>query len=94
MVNRVMAQIRAPSGSDPGQVTTCYYVVENGVLIMTRGDGTPVDAVRYRHALRPEDNPDVLAKVFGKQIRREALDITEDQERFYRSLDYVSSGVA
>lgn len=87
-VNRVAVQLRRPSGDDPGQVTTAYYIVRGGELVMTRGDGTPVDADRFRHKLEPGDNPGAIAAVLGKQIRREALKITEAEEQFYAPLDY------
>lgn len=90
-VKQVSVQIRRPSGDDPGQVTVAYYVLRGDELVMTRGDGTPVDADRFTHKLRPGDSPDAIAGVLGKQIRREALKITEEQERFYAPLDYGNS---
>ncbi|WP_340672549.1 hypothetical protein [Bradyrhizobium ottawaense] len=91
-VKQVSVQIRRPSGDDPGQVTLAYYVLRGDELVMTRGDGTPVDAERFTHKLRHGDDPNAIAGVLGKQIRREALKITEEQERFYAPLDYGDSG--
>jgi len=90
-VHSVTVQIRRPSGDDPGQVMLAYYVVRGDELVLTRGDGTPVDEARFRHKLRPGDNPAAIAGVIGRQIRREALKITEEQEQFFAPLDYGSS---
>jgi hypothetical protein len=91
-VKQVAVHLRRPSGDDPGQVTTAYYVLNGDDLVMTRGDGTPVDPERFRHKLRPGDDATAIAGALGKQIRREALKITEEQERFYAPLDYGESG--
>ncbi|MBP1091933.1 hypothetical protein [Bradyrhizobium diazoefficiens] len=87
-VKQVAVHLRRPSGDDPGQATTAYYVVQGDVLVLTRANGTPVDPERFRHKLRPGDDPAAIAGVLGKQVRREALKITEEQERFYAPLDY------
>lgn len=99
----VIATIRgATEDGDPGQVTNGFYVVEDGVLIMTKPDGKPhsgpdgkpIQNKTHRHTLRPGDNPDAIASVLTKKIRRETLGLTEEQESFRGKLKYGPLGIA
>ena len=92
IVKQVAAQLRAASQNDPGQITTGFYVVEDGVLVMTHSDGAPVDEFRFRHRLQPKDNEEAIASIFTRQIRTEMLG--EQVPGFTRSLDYPNVGVA
>lgn len=94
VVERVVVQVRAPSGNDLGQVTTGYYIVEKGMLTMTRPDGTPVDEDRFRHQLAADDNARAIAGVLTKQIRREAIGNSEAPEGFNDPLRYDRSAFA
>ena len=92
-VHRVIVQIRAPSPLDPGQVSEGFYVVEGGVLIMTRPDGSPVDPDRFRHALKDGDSPAAIAGVLTKLVRKSLAGMSEDEERFGRRLSYQPAGI-
>ena len=93
-VHRVIVQIRAPSPLDPGQVSEGFYVVEGGVLIMTRPDGSPVDPDRFRHVLKDGDSPAAIARVLTKLVRRDLLGLSADEEAFNQPLHYPRPGVA
>ncbi|MDB5611341.1 MAG: hypothetical protein JWP25_8241 [Bradyrhizobium sp.] len=97
VVHRVWVQIRKPDGSDDdtGQVSEGFYVIEGTTLIMTRGDGSPVDAQLYRHELRDGDNAEAIAQVLTRKIRRQKLGLGDDSpEGFNRPLHYGRSSVA
>lgn len=72
-VQRVIVQLKAPSGDYTGQVTIGYYTIEDGLLVMTNGSGVPVrnDGRRYEHKLGPKDKPAAVASVMTRQIRKE-----------------------
>jgi hypothetical protein len=95
-VHRVFVQIRKPDGpGDQGQVSEGFYIVEGATLIMTRGDGTPVDDRLHRHELRDGDNADAIAQVLTRKIRRQKLGLTDDgPDGFNRPLRYGSQSVA
>jgi hypothetical protein len=96
IVHRVIVQIRKPDGiDDTGQISEGFYIVEDATLIMTRGDGTPVDERLYRHELRDGDNPEAIAQVLTRKIRRQKLGLTDDSpEGFNRPLRYGRQGIA
>jgi hypothetical protein len=91
-VRSVIAQIRPAGPGETGQITTGFYVIEDGVLTMTRPNGEPVDEVRYRHALTPADDEKRIAAVFTKEIRKEMLG--EVVPGFSRHLSYPNAGLA
>jgi hypothetical protein len=95
-VHRVFVQIRKPDGpGDHGHVSEGFYIVEGATLIMTRGDGTPVDERLYRHELRDGENPEAIAQVLTRKIRRQKLGITDDSpDGFNRPLRYGAQGIA
>jgi hypothetical protein len=95
-VNRVWVQIRKPDGDgDHGQVSEGFYIVEGATLIMTRGDGSPVDERLYRHELRDGENPEPIARMLTKTIRRQKLGLGDDSpDGFNRPLRYRPQGVA
>lgn len=90
-VQSVIVQIRAASPGDAGQITTGFYVVQDGVLTMTSPDGIPVNAALYRHTLAPADNEKRIAAVLTKQIRMQMMG--ETVPGFTRALRYSSAGV-
>jgi hypothetical protein len=95
-VKRVWVQIRKPdSAEDTGQVSEGFYIIEGATLVMTRGDGTPLDERLYRHELRDGDNTEAIAQVLTRKIRRQKLGLGDDSpEGFNRPLRYGRQGVA
>jgi hypothetical protein len=95
-VNHVFVQIRKPdSADDTGQVSEGFYIVDGTTLIMTRGDGTPVDGRMYRHELRDGENPEAIAQVLTRKIRRQKLGLGDGSpEGFNRPLRYGRQGIA
>lgn len=99
-VHQVTAQLHGASEGDPGQITNGYYVVEDGVLVMTDEagnpflgpDGSPLKTKSNRHKLRPGDNAHAIASVLTKKRRRERLGITETEEAFRSKLIYGAHG--
>lgn len=95
MPERVIVQLSFPKGDDdPGRTTFGYYVVEDGILTMTDGEGTPVRKPHngdfYRHKLRPDDNPRAIAGVLTREIR---LAAHGGMEGFNRPLTYRNFGI-
>lgn len=91
-VQKVIVQLQSATFGDPGQVTEGFFIIEGDQLVMTHGDGSPVDD-QYRHTLKPGDNPRAIAGVLTKQIRRSMLGITEASEAFNRPIRYAGSGL-
>lgn len=92
-VHRVIIQIRRPSGDDPGQVSEGFYIVKDGVLIMTHGDGRPIND-EFRHVLKPVDDPAAIAGMLTRRVRRFMLGISEAEEAFNRPISYGNFGTA
>lgn len=93
-VHRVIIQIRRPTTTDPGQVSEGFYVIQDGVLIMTHGDGEPVSPDQFRHTLKEGDNAAAIAGILTRKARRYLLGTTEEEEAFARPLAYQSNGIA
>jgi hypothetical protein len=98
-VKRVSVQLRLPTATDVGQVTEGFYVVRDGLLTLTRPDGSPLvtkdgTPLNKSHTLKPNDNPESIAQVLTRKARRELLGLTEAQEAFSRPLQYATVGVA
>lgn len=89
-INRVIIQLRRPSGDDPGQISEGYYTVEHGVLVMTHADGRPVND-EFRHTLKAGDEPAAIAGMLTRRVRRFMLGISEAEEAFNRPLRYGNS---
>lgn len=90
-VQRVTVQLKAPSGDYTGQVTTGYYVVENGLLVMTDGAGVPVrkeNGEQYSHTLGPKDKSAAIAAVKTREIRRDLY----GDSHFRGRIDYPKWG--
>jgi hypothetical protein len=72
-VHKVLAQIEAPSKSNPaGRITTGFYTVVKSTLTMTDADGVPMrrdDGEMYTHKLAKGENPRSMACVLTKQVR-------------------------
>jgi len=93
-INKVTIYLRAPSGYDPGQVSFGYYTLEGNKLTMTDGDGKPFrrasgDAVQ--HTLRPGDNPDSIACVLARDLRKQ---LHGDSAGFWRRIDWPATSIA
>jgi hypothetical protein len=72
-VHRIVVQLSAPKGSDPGRVTTGYYTVEDSVLTMTDASGVPIRRSSgdfFTRKLEPDENPRKWAGIYTKEIRR------------------------
>lgn len=94
-VHHVTVQLRGSSPSDPGQVTDGYYIIDDGMVVMTHPDGNPVDEYMYRAPLRAGDSAIAIASVLTKQVRRGMMGLTEEQDAFFsRKLNYPKAGVA
>jgi hypothetical protein len=88
-VKQVTIQISPSSRNNPeGVVSFGYYVLENGKLTMTDGNGVPVCGKHgdlTQHTMKPGDDPDFIARCFTRDIR---LRIHGDSAGFNRRLDY------
>jgi hypothetical protein len=70
----VFAQIKRPSGDDPGQISEGHYTIADGVLTMTTRTGKVVRdecGHTYTHKLQPADNADAIARQLTRKIRKE-----------------------
>src|SRR5690348_2551955 len=72
-VHSVTIQVRAPSRpGDTGQVSFGYYVVDDGMLTMTDGEGKPVrrrTGDLMTHKLKPGDDAETIARIFTRNFR-------------------------
>jgi hypothetical protein len=98
-VQTVIVQLRKPDAFSPGHVTTGYYVVRDGAIMMTYADGEPVyrdpeKTLTYTHQICEGDNVQAIAGVLTRQVRRELAGISEEQEAFASPLNYPRAGVA
>ena len=91
-IRRVTVQLDPPKGDFPGRVTEGYYVIDDGVLVMTHNDGKPVDSVEFRHILEPSDNPTAIAMMMTRKVRRYLKGQSEVQEKFARKIEYPKMG--
>jgi hypothetical protein len=90
-VQSVTVQVRAPTDNDPGQVTTGYYTVADGILTMTQPNGEPVigeQGERFTQSISADDNVRAIAGLLTRKVRRAIRGETEFQERFRRPLQY------
>ncbi len=92
-IHRVTVQLDPPKDDFPGRVTEGYYIVDDGLLIMTHGDGKPVDPVEFRHILEPSDNPTAIAMMMTRKVRRHLLGLSPVQEKFSKRIEYPKMGV-
>ena len=93
-IHRVTVQLEPPKDDFPGRVTEGYYIVDDGVLVMTHNDGKPVDPVEFRHILEPSDNPTAIAMMMTRKVRRHLLGQSEKEEKFARKIEYPKMGAA
>jgi hypothetical protein len=71
-VKTIFAEVRRPRGTDVGAVVEGAYLIEDGAVLLTDRDGTPVRDERgkfYRHLLEPNDNPRAIAARMTKEFR-------------------------
>ncbi len=92
-IHRVTVQLDPPKDDFPGRVTEGYYIVDDGVLVMTHNDGKPVDPVEFRHILEPSDNPPAIAMMMTRKVRRHLLGLSPVQEKFSKRIEYPKMGV-
>jgi hypothetical protein len=93
-VHKITVQISPARDNDPGSVTFGCYIIEDGMLIMTDGDGRPVrrqNGELYKHRLQPDDNPRSIAARLTGEIRRMARG--ETVAGFNRTLEYPKLGI-
>lgn len=81
-------QVRAPSGTDPGEVVAVHFIVDDGVLILTNEEGAAIKEVK-EHRLLPSDDPVSLARAFTRERRK-----LRDPDGFNRPLNYQALGIA
>jgi hypothetical protein len=94
-VHRVNAQVKAPTDGDSGQITTGYYIIKDGVLLMTNPDGVQMlrdDGKPFSHKLREGENPAPIAASLTKEIRRYLRGESKSQEKFGQPLNYPKTG--
>src|SRR5690349_3146685 len=74
-VRCVVAVVSNPIGpDDPGRATYGYYILEDGLLTMTDGNGTPVRNTfgeKETHRLQDGEDPDYIAKRRAVKIHRQ-----------------------
>jgi hypothetical protein len=93
-VYKIIVQIRAPEGDDPGQVTNGYYTLDGQVLTMTDGDGRPVrrgNGEQYIHRLQEGEGAAAVARRLTREVRTMARG--ETVSGFHRKLNYSSDGI-
>lgn len=69
-VQETLIQVREPRGTDPGQVETVYFVVNDGVLSITDERGVR-DGSLKAFTLRESDNPIAIAKALVRDKMRD-----------------------
>ena len=78
-----------------GRVTIGYYVLDDGILTMTDGEGAPFRGTsgdRISHRLQSDEDPTVIAKRLTMRIYRMVRG--GDMAGFNRPLNYQPSGIA
>jgi hypothetical protein len=94
-VKEVIVQLRGPNGrpGDYGQATSGFYQVDGkGRLTMTDEKGVPVrrkNGELWTHLLKPEEKPEVIARILTKQIRAA---IHGDSVGFHRRIEWPNVG--
>jgi len=88
-LKRVFVQI------GPSHVAEGFYTVRRGVLSMEGcgPDGNPVtweDGTPITHKLRPNDNPDSIARILTRKIRK--MFLGERVPGFNRIIEYSNAG--
>jgi hypothetical protein len=72
-VKTIFAQVRQPRDArDPGAAVEGRYVLEDGAVVLTNHEGTPVRDEHgrfYRHKLTPSDNERQIAARLTKKFR-------------------------
>ena len=94
-VRCVVAVVSNPIGpDDPGRATYGYYILENGLLTMTDGNGDPVrntSGDKETHRLQDGEDPDYIAKRRAVKIHRQ---LRKNDNGFGRPLRYPPLGIA
>jgi hypothetical protein len=87
-VQSTWTQVRAPSGTDPGEVVAVHFIVDDGVLILTNEEGAAIKEVK-EYRLLPSDDPVSLARAFTRERRK-----LRDPDGFNRPLNHPPLGIA
>ena len=99
-IKPVTVHLRRPEGSDPGQVSFGFYVVENGRIIMVDEDGAPIlneaNGEKYTYKIEDGDNVPGIAGQLTLEIRQmmRGENAPGAVSGFNRQLDYPKSGLA
>ena len=98
-VKKVFITVRNPSDGDPGQVSTGYYTITDGLMTMTDGAGTPMrhqtTGELFTWKLRPGDKEISIANMMTRKVRRNVHNLPEDGATgFNRRLVYPIGGIA
>jgi hypothetical protein len=93
-IRAVYATLRAPSGSDPGQVSQGWYRIEGNFLQMLTSKGDPIADKRFRVRLQVGQDHQSIARELTREIRREALGSTAETEAFNRPMNFERIGLA
>lgn len=84
-VHCVWVQVRGSTVNDPGEIAPRYYIVDDGVLLLTDAQGeilTDDDDATFQYALSASDDPGTCAK-------RLALRTLKQERAFFgRALAY------
>jgi len=92
-VKQVVAIVSNPSRHDDlGRTTFGFYVLKDGLLTMTDGNGAAVHSRggdKFTHKLQPSENPDVIAKRLTVKIHRMA---SGDEHGVWRKIDWPRNG--
>jgi hypothetical protein len=97
-VRSVAVSVSSPNPADPaGRATVGYYIVQDGVLTMTDGEGKPVrrrySGEVYKKKLAADDDPSVIAKRLTLTIWRSNTG-GDASGGFNRALIYQPLGLA
>jgi hypothetical protein len=71
-VKTIFAEVRRPRGADPGAAVEGRYILEDGAVVLTNHEGTPVRDDRgklYRRAVTPKDPERQVAARMTKEFR-------------------------
>lgn len=72
-VHQVIIEIKRPKKDFPGRVAYGFFVVKDGVVVMTDADGKEAGAdetgKKWRHTLRPGEDPRSVASRMTRELR-------------------------
>jgi hypothetical protein len=83
-VKKIIIQVRAPIGRDPGNIEEGWYCVADGFVTLTDEHGKPVSGAPKRH-LDPNGDARLIACALLRQHRRGRTAVSKS---FNRPLQY------